>query len=143
MSTHSLGHQSSGLGFTTSFSGKPKRHGYFNRIFDPLPSRLLILEQLVEYVLSAYRQRFLAMLMLQLLRSFQHFCSFLHLSPFKKGVSNIATQESIMSAHNKIQFTFARINCVLKDSSCVTPLPKILMLVILVACASSSSTKSI
>ncbi|KAG5571182.1 hypothetical protein H5410_060948 [Solanum commersonii] len=27
MSTHSLGHQSSGLGFATSLSGKPKTHG--------------------------------------------------------------------------------------------------------------------
>ncbi|KAG5630792.1 hypothetical protein H5410_002509, partial [Solanum commersonii] len=26
-----------------------------------------------------------------------------------------------MSAHNKTQFTYARINCVLKDSSCDTP----------------------
>uniref|UniRef100_M1DUX2 Uncharacterized protein n=1 Tax=Solanum tuberosum TaxID=4113 RepID=M1DUX2_SOLTU len=28
MSTHSLGHQSSGFGFTTSLSGKPKTHGW-------------------------------------------------------------------------------------------------------------------
>ncbi|KAG5585416.1 hypothetical protein H5410_045850, partial [Solanum commersonii] len=42
-----------------------------------------------------------------------------------------------MSAHNKTQFTYARINCVLKDSSCDTPLPKILMLAILATCASS------
>ncbi|KAG5599018.1 hypothetical protein H5410_030388 [Solanum commersonii] len=27
MSIHSLGHQSSGLGFATSLSGKPKTHG--------------------------------------------------------------------------------------------------------------------
>ncbi|KAG5630293.1 hypothetical protein H5410_002010 [Solanum commersonii] len=45
-----------------------------------------------------------------------------------------------MKAHNKAQFTYARITCVLKDSNCVTPLPKILMLAIL-ATASSSSTK--
>ncbi|KAG5610222.1 hypothetical protein H5410_021503 [Solanum commersonii] len=31
MSTHSLGHQSSGFGFTTSLSGKPKTHGKVNR----------------------------------------------------------------------------------------------------------------
>ena len=62
---------------------------------------------------------------------------------FKKDVSNSATQDSIMNAHNKTQFTYARINCVLKDSSCDTPLPKILMLAILATCASSSSTKSI
>ncbi|KAG5609862.1 hypothetical protein H5410_021143 [Solanum commersonii] len=48
-----------------------------------------------------------------------------------------------MSAHNKTQFTYARINCVLKDSSCDTPLPKILMLAILATCASSSSTKRV
>uniref|UniRef100_M1DSP9 Uncharacterized protein n=1 Tax=Solanum tuberosum TaxID=4113 RepID=M1DSP9_SOLTU len=28
MSTHSLGHQSSGFGFATSLSGKPKTHGW-------------------------------------------------------------------------------------------------------------------
>ncbi|KAG5591150.1 hypothetical protein H5410_041664 [Solanum commersonii] len=44
---------------------------------------------------------------------------------FKKGVSNSATQDSIM------------------NSSCDTLLSKILMLVILATCASSSSTKSI
>ncbi|KAG5571498.1 hypothetical protein H5410_061264 [Solanum commersonii] len=59
------------------------------------------------------------------------------------GVSNSATQDSIMSAHNKTQFTYARINCVLKDSSCDTPLPKILMLAIRATCGSSRSTKSI
>ena len=45
-----------------------------------------------------------------------------------------------MSAHNKTQFTYARINCVLKDSSCDTPLSKILKLAILATNASSSST---
>ncbi|KAG5630287.1 hypothetical protein H5410_002004 [Solanum commersonii] len=45
-----------------------------------------------------------------------------------------------MNAHNKAQFTYARITCLLKDSNCVTPFPKILMLAIL-ATASSSSTK--
>ncbi|KAG5580258.1 hypothetical protein H5410_050885 [Solanum commersonii] len=63
--------------------------------------------------------------------------------PFKKGVSNSATQDSIVNAHNKTQFTYARINCVLKDLGCDTPLPKILMLAILTTCASSSSTKGI
>ncbi|KAG5610086.1 hypothetical protein H5410_021367, partial [Solanum commersonii] len=47
-----------------------------------------------------------------------------------------------MNAHNKTRFTYARINCVLKDSSCDTPLPNILMLAILASCASSSSTKN-
>ncbi|KAG5605790.1 hypothetical protein H5410_027282 [Solanum commersonii] len=147
MSTHSLGHQSSGLGFTTSLLGKSKTHGgmekthfqlgedtsknrvgrsfdevsrcrritrslalllfhcrfmlafsiftfwalggivllrgtirrstdcSFHRLFDPLPSGLSILEQRVESVLSANRQRFLEMLMLQPLHSFQPFCS--------------------------------------------------------------------
>ncbi|KAG5590538.1 hypothetical protein H5410_041052, partial [Solanum commersonii] len=46
-----------------------------------------------------------------------------------------------MNAHNKTQFIYARINCVLKDSICGTPSPKILMLAILATCASSSSTK--
>ncbi|KAG5572207.1 hypothetical protein H5410_061973 [Solanum commersonii] len=46
-----------------------------------------------------------------------------------------------MNAHNKTQFTYARINCVLKDSNCDTPSPKILMLTILATCGSSSLTK--
>ncbi|KAG5631019.1 hypothetical protein H5410_002736, partial [Solanum commersonii] len=36
-----------------------------------------------------------------------------------------------MNAHNKTQFNYARISCVLKDSSCDTPSPKILILAIL------------
>ncbi|KAG5585242.1 hypothetical protein H5410_045676 [Solanum commersonii] len=51
----------------------------FHRLFDLLPSGLRILEQRAEFVLSANHQRFLAMLMLQLLHSFQPFCSFFHL----------------------------------------------------------------
>ncbi|KAG5619605.1 hypothetical protein H5410_004823 [Solanum commersonii] len=46
-----------------------------------------------------------------------------------------------MNVHNKTQFTHARINCVPKDSTCDTPLPKILELAILASNASSSSTK--
>ncbi|KAG5595079.1 hypothetical protein H5410_036311 [Solanum commersonii] len=155
MSTHSLGHQSSGLCFTTSLWGKPKTHGKgrrmekthfhlgedessslqvshktrsklerkilktyysimkiiimclpttsslsgplggivllhgtirrsvdcsFHSLFYPLPSGLRILEQRAKSILSVNRQRFLAMLMLQLLRSFKPLCSFLHLS---------------------------------------------------------------
>ncbi|KAG5571376.1 hypothetical protein H5410_061142 [Solanum commersonii] len=192
MSTHSLGHQSIGLGFAISLSGKPKIHGWFyewriltsnlgkmksfslqvshktlfklerkylkkisagnsststdfsfHHRFDPLPSGLCILEQRAEFVLSANRQRCLAMLRLQLLHSFQPFYSFLRISSFNKGVSNNATQDLIMSAHNKTQFTYARINYVLKDSSCDTPLPKILMLTNLATCASSTQPKSI
>ncbi|KAG5600560.1 hypothetical protein H5410_031930, partial [Solanum commersonii] len=59
---------------------------------------------------------------------------------FKKGVSDSDTQVSIMNVHNKIEITHAKINCVLKDSSGDTPLPKILMLAILATCTSSSST---
>ena len=62
---------------------------------------------------------------------------------FKKDVSNNATQDSIMNAHNKTQLTHAMINCALKDSNCDTPSPKIHMLAILATCASSSSTKNI
>ena len=60
---------------------------------------------------------------------------------FKKDVSNSATQDSIMNAHNKTQFTYARITCILKDSNYDTPLPKILMLTILASNAGSRSTK--
>ncbi|KAG5594663.1 hypothetical protein H5410_035895 [Solanum commersonii] len=47
-----------------------------------------------------------------------------------------------MNVHNKTQFIHARINCVPKDSSCDTPLPKILKLAILASNASSISTKN-
>ncbi|KAG5576507.1 hypothetical protein H5410_056641, partial [Solanum commersonii] len=47
-----------------------------------------------------------------------------------------------MNAHNKTQFTYAKINCVLKDSSCDSQLPKILKLAILASNASSCSTKA-
>ncbi|KAG5586184.1 hypothetical protein H5410_046618 [Solanum commersonii] len=51
--------------------------------------------------------------------------------PFKKGVSNSATQDSIMNVHNKTQFTYAKIKCALKNSSCDSPISKNLMLTIL------------
>ncbi|KAG5587435.1 hypothetical protein H5410_047869 [Solanum commersonii] len=60
---------------------------------------------------------------------------------FKKDVSNSTTQDSIMNVHNNTQLTHAMINSVLKDSSCDTPLSKILKLTILASNASSSSTK--
>ena len=59
---------------------------------------------------------------------------------FKKDVSNSATQDSIMNAHNKTQFTYAKIKCVLKVSSCDLPISTNLMLTILASNASSSST---
>uniref|UniRef100_M1DG64 Uncharacterized protein n=1 Tax=Solanum tuberosum TaxID=4113 RepID=M1DG64_SOLTU len=46
-----------------------------------------------------------------------------------------------MNAHNKTQLTHARINCALKDSSCDSPLSKMLKFTILALNASSSSTK--
>ncbi|KAG5576120.1 hypothetical protein H5410_056254 [Solanum commersonii] len=52
----------------------------FHPHFYPAPSRLCILEQRVECVPSVNRQACLAILRLQLLRSFQPFCSILHLS---------------------------------------------------------------
>ncbi|KAG5585931.1 hypothetical protein H5410_046365 [Solanum commersonii] len=64
-------------------------------------------------------------------------------SPFLFLFAPNATEDSIMSVHNKTQFTYVMINCVLKDSSCDTPLAKILMLAILATCASSRSTKSV
>uniref|UniRef100_M1DT95 Uncharacterized protein n=1 Tax=Solanum tuberosum TaxID=4113 RepID=M1DT95_SOLTU len=52
----------------------------FHRLFDPSPSGLRVLEQREKCVPLANRQVFLAMLRLQLLRSFQPFWSFLRLS---------------------------------------------------------------
>ncbi|KAG5599704.1 hypothetical protein H5410_031074, partial [Solanum commersonii] len=59
----------------------------------------------------------------------------------KKGVSNSATEESIMNAHNKTQFTYAKNKCALKDSICDSPISKNLMPTILASNASSSLTK--
>ncbi|KAG5571596.1 hypothetical protein H5410_061362 [Solanum commersonii] len=59
---------------------------------------------------------------------------------FNKGVSNSATQDSIINAHNKTQFTYAKIKCALKDSSCDSLISTNLMLTILASNASSSST---
>ncbi|KAG5615022.1 hypothetical protein H5410_014846, partial [Solanum commersonii] len=50
---------------------------------------------------------------------------------FKNDVSNSTTQDSIMNVHNKTQLTYARINYILKDSTCDIPLSKILKLTIL------------
>ncbi|KAG5596032.1 hypothetical protein H5410_037264 [Solanum commersonii] len=199
MSTHSLGHHSSGLGFVTSLSGKPKTHGKGRRMEKThfqlgedeillslslpqnpvqtlekisknilfysnnnnnglellkLITRLRIREQRAEFVLSVNRQRFLAMLMLQLLRSFQFFCSFLRLSAHastKTNLSSTVQKECLKQCYRRLnhecthqnQFTYARINCLLKDLSCDTQLPKILMLAILATCASSRSTKKV
>uniref|UniRef100_M1DMM3 Uncharacterized protein n=1 Tax=Solanum tuberosum TaxID=4113 RepID=M1DMM3_SOLTU len=46
-----------------------------------------------------------------------------------------------MNAHNKTQFTHARINCALKDSNGDSTLSKVLKFTILASNASSSSTK--
>ncbi|KAG5590062.1 hypothetical protein H5410_040576, partial [Solanum commersonii] len=75
MLTHSLGYQSSGLGFATSLSAsshsgplggivllrrtiRQSADCSFQFLFDPLPSGLHILEQRAESVLSVNRQRF-------------------------------------------------------------------------------------
>ncbi|KAG5631835.1 hypothetical protein H5410_003552 [Solanum commersonii] len=58
-----------------------------------------------------------------------------YISAAQKDVLNSATQDSIMNAHNKIRFTYA-IKCVLKDSSCDSPISKNLMLTILASNAS-------
>ncbi|KAG5606422.1 hypothetical protein H5410_027914, partial [Solanum commersonii] len=75
-----------------------------------------------------------------------HLSSFFHpiktqVQHLRKDVSNSATKDSIMNAHNKTQLTHARINCALKDSSCGSPLSKMLKFIILASNASSSSTK--
>ncbi|KAG5600609.1 hypothetical protein H5410_031979 [Solanum commersonii] len=62
---------------------------------------------------------------------------------FKKDVSNSATQDLIMNVHNKTQLTRARINFILKDSSCDIALSKNLKLTILASNESSNSTKKL
>ncbi|KAG5598961.1 hypothetical protein H5410_030331 [Solanum commersonii] len=59
------------------------------------------------------------------------FMTKLKFSSSEKGVSNSATQDSIMNAHNKTRFTHAKIKCALKDSSCDSPISENLMLTIL------------
>ncbi|KAG5594929.1 hypothetical protein H5410_036161, partial [Solanum commersonii] len=65
----------------------------------------------------------------------------LKFSRSKRGVSNNATQDAFMNAHNKTQFSYAKIKCALKDSSCDSPISTNLMLTILASNASSSLTK--
>ncbi|KAG5619700.1 hypothetical protein H5410_004918 [Solanum commersonii] len=59
----------------------------------------------------------------------------------KKDVSDSATKDLFMNAHNKTQLTHARFNCSLKDSGFDSPLLKMLKFIILASNASSSSTK--
>ncbi|KAG5606382.1 hypothetical protein H5410_027874 [Solanum commersonii] len=59
---------------------RPNADCSFHHLFDPAPSGLRVLEQRTECVPSANHQVGLAMPRLQLLRSFQPFCSFLRLS---------------------------------------------------------------
>ncbi|KAG5571378.1 hypothetical protein H5410_061144 [Solanum commersonii] len=68
------------------------------------------------------------------------FCDKTQVQPFKKGFSTSATQDSIMNAHNKTQFTYAKIKCALKDSTCDSLISTNLMLTILASNASSSLT---
>ncbi|KAG5571847.1 hypothetical protein H5410_061613 [Solanum commersonii] len=49
-------------------------------------------------------------------------------------------KDSIINAHNKTQFIYAKIKCALKDSSCNSPISTKLILTILASKASSSST---
>ncbi|KAG5585773.1 hypothetical protein H5410_046207 [Solanum commersonii] len=182
MLTHSLGHQSSGLGFTTSLSSKPKTHGW-PCICNYKPIKLNQKHKVsrgrrITWRLALFLSHHRFMLAFSIFtfwsigkystasQNYSAKCQLLLSSPFlsfyfrasrigtkgglrpfgksSSGVSKRAAQHSIMNAHNKTQFiTYARINCVLKDSSCDTPLSKILMLAILDTCASSSSTKSI
>ncbi|KAG5630033.1 hypothetical protein H5410_001750 [Solanum commersonii] len=69
--------------YSTSSWNNSAKHSdcFFHRLFDPLPSGHRILEQRAESVLLADHQRFLAILMLQLLRYFQPFL-FLFASQF-------------------------------------------------------------
>ena len=59
------------------------------------------------------------------------FSSQTQVKQFKMNVSNSGTQEPIMNSKNKTQTTYVRINRVLKDSSCDTPLSNILKLSLL------------
>ncbi|KAG5585796.1 hypothetical protein H5410_046230 [Solanum commersonii] len=90
----------------------------FLRQVDPLPSGLNVLEQKAKCFPLVTHQVCLAKLRLH------------------------ATQDSFLNIHNRTQTTNAKINCVLKDSSCDTPLPKILKPALLASNVSSISTKA-
>ncbi|KAG5605724.1 hypothetical protein H5410_027216 [Solanum commersonii] len=167
MSTHSLDHQSSGLGFATSLSGKPKIHEWLC-ICNYEPFRLnhnhktskksaggcfgevsrcyrMTSATRPSSVSSPFRT------CLQHLHILDHWVGFAYWnkgqsktlrSTIQKGCLKQCYKDPIMNIHNKIQITYAQINCVLNDSSCDTPFPEILVLAILATCASSSSTKN-
>ncbi|KAG5610603.1 hypothetical protein H5410_021884 [Solanum commersonii] len=90
--------------------------------------------------LAKWTQRSSGLHFFVLFSLFTPFCDQTQFQPLKKGVSNSATQDSIMNIHNKTQFTYAKIKCALKDSSCDSSITKNLMLTILSSNASSSST---
>ncbi|KAG5599399.1 hypothetical protein H5410_030769, partial [Solanum commersonii] len=161
ISTHSLGHKSSGLRFATSLSGKPKTHEWLcicnyktfrlnqnHYTSENSAARSFGEVSRCRRMTSATRYSsvcLIAVLCFPLAPSrFGPLGGIqTQVHSFKKGVSNSATQDSIMNIHNKIQITYANINYALKYSNCDTPLLDILMLAILATCASSSSTKSI
>ncbi|KAG5585725.1 hypothetical protein H5410_046159 [Solanum commersonii] len=58
MSTHSLGHQSSGLGFTTSLSGKPKIHGRIEKIHFQLGENEILLSSSLPKTLSKLEKNY-------------------------------------------------------------------------------------
>ncbi|KAG5590491.1 hypothetical protein H5410_041005 [Solanum commersonii] len=86
--------------------------GSFHRLFDPAPSRLRVLEQRVECVPTANRQACLAMRRLQLLRSFQPFCSFLrlsvHASTKTSNTLNLRVQTPVQSLNKVSQIVIQK-----------------------------------
>ncbi|KAG5585216.1 hypothetical protein H5410_045650 [Solanum commersonii] len=58
MSTHSLGHQSSGLGFVTSHLGKPKTHGRMEKAHLELGEDEILLSLSLPKTLSKLERKY-------------------------------------------------------------------------------------
>ena len=60
----------------------------------------------------------------------------------QQGCLKSATHDSLVNVHDKTQFTYERMNFILKDSSCDTLLPKLLKVAVIFSNGSSNSIRT-